>query len=107
MVLWIIPQGSHFLKFQLSLVYPRNLFGSNIFNVAILAVDDIFFAKGPILSFTDPAHAISTVSAIAMTAIAIIGLTYRAEKKQLFLAWDSIGIVLVYVLNLILLYLLK
>jgi cation:H+ antiporter len=84
-----------------------NLFGSNIFNVAILAVDDIFFAKGPILSFTDPAHAISTVSAIAMTAIAIIGLTYRAEKKQLFLAWDSIGIVLVYVLNLILLYLLK
>jgi cation:H+ antiporter len=84
-----------------------NLFGSNIFNVAILAVDDIFFAKGPILSFTDPAHAISTVSAIAMTAIAIIGLTYRAEKKQLFLAWNSIGIVLVYVLNLILLYLLK
>lgn len=84
-----------------------NLFGSNIFNIFILAVDDIFFTKGPILSFTDPAHAVSALSAISMTAIAIIGLTYRAEKKRLFMAWDSIGITLMYVINLIVLFLLR
>ncbi|OGW54618.1 MAG: sodium:proton exchanger [Nitrospirae bacterium RBG_19FT_COMBO_55_12] len=81
-----------------------NLFGSNIFNILILAVDDILFVKGPLLSFTNQNHAISALSAIMMTAIAIIGLTYRAEKKQMLLAWDSVGIVVVYMINLALLY---
>jgi cation:H+ antiporter len=84
-----------------------NLFGSNIFNILILALDDIFFVQGPILFFVNQNHIISALSAIAMTAIAVIGLTYRAEKKKLFLAWDSIGIVLVYVVNLMLLYMLR
>jgi cation:H+ antiporter len=84
-----------------------NLFGSNIFNIFILAIDDIFFVKGPILSFTNPTHVISALSAIAMTSVAVIGLTYRAEKKRLFLAWDSIGIVVIYMVNVALLYLLR
>jgi cation:H+ antiporter len=84
-----------------------NLFGSNIFNVFILAIDDLFFIKGPILSFVQMSNAVSAVSAIMMTAIAIIGLTYRTEKKRLFLAWDSIGIVLVYIINVMLLYTLR
>ncbi len=81
-----------------------NLFGSNIFNIFILAIDDIFFIKGPILSFTNPNHIISALSAITMITIAIIGLTYRSTKKPLFLAWDSLGILLVYIINLMLLY---
>jgi len=84
-----------------------NLFGSNIFNIFILAIDDIFFTKGPLLSFVNPNHIISALSAIAMTTVAIIGLTYRSEKRLLFLAWDSIGIVLVYMINLMLLYMLR
>jgi cation:H+ antiporter len=84
-----------------------NLFGSNIFNIFILAVDDLFFLKGPLLAFVNPNHIISAISAIAMITIAIIGLTYRATKKPLFLAWDSIAIVLIYVVNLLLLYALK
>lgn len=84
-----------------------NLFGSNIFNIFILGIDDLFFVKGPILSFVNQNHAISALSAIAMTAIAIIGLTYRAERKKLFLAWDSLGMVLIFVINLMLLYILK
>jgi len=84
-----------------------NLFGSNIFNIFILAVDDIFFLKGPLLSYASPDHIISALSAIAMTAIAIIGLTYRAERKRLFMAWDSVGIMLCYILNLMLLYMLR
>ncbi|MBI5408044.1 MAG: sodium:calcium antiporter [Nitrospirae bacterium] len=84
-----------------------NLFGSNIFNIFILSLDDLFFIKGPILSFVQSSHAVSAVSAVMMTAIAIIGLTYRNEKKRLFLAWDSIGIVLVYVVNLMLLYMMR
>ena len=84
-----------------------NLFGSNIFNLLILAIDDVLFIQGPILSFVDANHIISALSAITMIAIAIIGLTYRASKKPLFLAWDSMGIILIYIINLISLYLLK
>jgi len=84
-----------------------NLFGSNIFNIFILTLDDLLFIKGPILSFVQMNHAVPALSAIIMTAISIIGLTYRTERKRLFLAWDSIGILLVYIINLALLYTLK
>lgn len=84
-----------------------NLFGSNIFNILILAIDDIFLFKGPIFQHADPAHLVPTLSAVAMTAIAIIGLTYRASKKTLFLAWDAVAIVLVFAANLTALYLLR
>ncbi|BCB95455.1 cation transporter [Dissulfurispira thermophila] len=84
-----------------------NLFGSNIFNIFILALDDIFFTKGHLFTFANPNHIISALSSIAMTTIAIIGLTYRTEKKTLLLAWDSIGILLIYVINLMLLYMIR
>ncbi len=84
-----------------------NLLGSNIFNIFILALDDIFFPKGPLLSFASLNHIISALSAIAMTTVAIIGLTYRTEKKTLFLAWDSISIFMLYVINISLLYMLR
>jgi cation:H+ antiporter len=84
-----------------------NLFGSNIFNIGILAINDIFFTKGPILAYIGSNHIVSALSAIIMMAIAVTGLTYRAREKKLFMAWDSLAITAVYVLNLIALYMLK
>lgn len=85
-----------------------NLFGSNLFNVGlILAIDDVVFAEGPLLSAVHPGHVVSALSAMAMTAIAVAGLTYRAERKRLVLAWDSAGIVAVYLVNLAALYLVR
>ena len=81
-----------------------NLFGSNLFNIVILALDDIFYTKGPILSYVSENHMVTTISAIMMTAIAIIGLTYRASKKPLLLAWDSIGILIIYFITMFVLY---
>jgi cation:H+ antiporter len=81
-----------------------NLFGSNLFNILILAIDDLFYVKGSLLAFINQNHALSALSAIMMTAIAIIGLIYRSEKKPMLLAWDSAGIVVVFMLNLVLLY---
>ncbi|MBI4525660.1 MAG: hypothetical protein HY695_17835 [Deltaproteobacteria bacterium] len=72
-----------------------NIFGSNLFNIVILAVDDIFYTKGPILSHVSRNHLVSSAAAIAMTAVAAIALTYRASRKLLFFAWDSLTIVAV------------
>ncbi|PIV83236.1 MAG: sodium:proton exchanger [Nitrospirae bacterium CG_4_9_14_3_um_filter_53_35] len=81
-----------------------NLFGSNIFNILILGIDDILYVNGPLLSFVNQNHTISALSAVMMTAIAVIGLTYRAEKKPMLLAWDSVMIVFVFMVNFVLLY---
>ncbi|MDX2031175.1 MAG: sodium:calcium antiporter [Blastocatellia bacterium] len=73
-----------------------NLFGSNLFNIAILAVDDALYDKGALLSSIASSHAVTACAAIVMTAIAVIGLTYRAGRKAYFMAWDSIGILVTY-----------
>jgi cation:H+ antiporter len=84
-----------------------NLFGSNLFNVAILAADDIFYTKGPILADVSSNHLITAASAIAMTAAVVVGLTYRTIKKPFFLAWDSMGILAIYFVSTVMLYTLR
>lgn len=82
-----------------------NLFGSNIFNIFILAIDDIFYTKGPILSHVSTSHAVTGFIAVVMTGIAVVSLTYRLEKKVfLRLGWDAIAILLAYFVNIYLLY---
>jgi cation:H+ antiporter len=84
-----------------------NLFGSNLFNVMILAVDDIFYTKGYLLKDASDANLSSVFTIITMTAIAIAGLQYRISEKRFFLAWDALLIALMYLLNLYLLFTLR
>jgi cation:H+ antiporter len=84
-----------------------NLFGSNLFNICILALDDFFYVKGPLLAQITVNHLISASAAIVMTAIAVIGLTYRASRKILFFAWDSLGALIIYALATYFLYITK
>lgn len=75
-----------------------NLLGSNLFNMAILALDDLLYLKGPLLSHVSQAHVVTANAAMVMTAIAVIGLTYRVSTKRFFFAWDSLAIVATYAL---------
>jgi cation:H+ antiporter len=84
-----------------------NLLGSNLFNMAILGLDDLLYVKGPILAQASPAHAVTANAAMAMTAIAVIGLTYRVSKKRLLFAWDSWAILAVYVFAISVVYVMR
>jgi cation:H+ antiporter len=84
-----------------------NLLGSNFFNIFVLAVDDFFYVKGPLLSYVNRYNAISAFSAIAMTSLVCIGITYRSEKKPILVAWDSAGILILFIANLMLLYMFR
>jgi cation:H+ antiporter len=84
-----------------------NLFGSTVFNIFVLAVDDFFFTTGPLLAHVSGNHLISSISAVIALAIAVIGLIYRADKKPLFFAWDSLAILAIYVFALSALYVLR
>ena len=81
-----------------------NLLGSNIFNVFILAIDDIFYTKGWLLKDASDFHIISVLSTIMMSAVVIIGLSYRASGKRYMLALDAGIIFLIYITNLLFLY---
>lgn len=82
-----------------------NLFGSNIFNVFTLALDDLVYVEGDLLKAASDLHIITVLSTIIMSSIAIAGLTFRAKRKRFLLAVDTLLILLVYIGNVILLYL--
>ena len=81
-----------------------NLFGSNLFNIAILGIDDLAYVQGPLLTSVQPTHLISGVAAIAMTAVAIIGMTFRAGRKRYAFSWDALGIMGLYLTGALMLY---
>ena len=81
-----------------------NLFGSTIFNIFVLAVDDLFYTSGPLLAHVSGDHLVTSLSAIIALSIAIVGLIYRADKKTLFFGWDSLAILAIYIVYLSFLY---
>jgi cation:H+ antiporter len=84
-----------------------NVLGSNLFNIFILAIDDFFYTKGALLSFVEKNHLISAISCILMTSVAIIGFLYRTERKKFFIPWDSIIIFFIFLINMLLLYMIR
>lgn len=83
-----------------------NVLGSNLFDILILAVDDILYRPGPLLSFASPSHAVTALSAMMMTGVAIIGLLYR-PKTRVFktVGWVSLFLFSLYLLNTYVIYL--
>ena len=81
-----------------------NLLGSNLFNIFILALDDIFYAKGHLLKDASDLNLLSCLATIIMAAVAIIGLSYRLQAKRFWLAWDALLIFGIYIINILLLY---
>ncbi|MGZ8550657.1 MAG: sodium:calcium antiporter, partial [Chitinophagaceae bacterium] len=81
-----------------------NLLGSNIFNVLILSVDDLFYTKGILLKDASEIHLVSVFACMIMTAIAIAGFTYRAPEKKFLMALDAVLILAVYIMSLAILF---
>ena len=83
-----------------------NLLGSNLFNVAIIAVDDVFYRPGVLLASVSPVHAVTAGSAITMTGLALVGLFFKPTGRVLrFISWVSLGLAAMYWLNIYVLYL--
>lgn len=77
-----------------------NLLGSNLFNIIILAVDDLFYTKGPMLAHVNSSHAFTAFTAVTMNALVIVGLVFRPQGRAVLgLTWVSLGLFLLYVLN--------
>ncbi|MDO8365965.1 MAG: hypothetical protein Q7T20_04145 [Saprospiraceae bacterium] len=81
-----------------------NLLGSNIFNIFILFLDDLFYTKGHLLKDASDANLVSVFFVIMMAGTAIIGFIFPSKQKKHLMALDTLVIFLLYVINMILLY---
>ena len=74
-----------------------NVLGSNVFNIFVLALNDIVYTKGPLLESIDASLLIPAVGTILITTVGIIGLMYKSRWKVL-MAVDTFVILIVYLL---------
>jgi cation:H+ antiporter len=84
-----------------------NVLGSNLFNLLILGLDDVFYRQGPLLTHADASHGIAILAVVMMNALFLTGLTYRVITKRFAVAWDTGAIAAVYVTAVALAYLLR
>lgn len=85
-----------------------NLLGSNVFNIFILAIDDVFYREGSLFKAISPAHLLSVFFTIIMTAVVGLGLLFKPKKKQFWLfSLDTFVIVLLYITLIIYLFVKK
>jgi cation:H+ antiporter len=83
-----------------------NLFGSNLFNLTILAIDDFAYLPGPLFADVSVSHAASAFSAMMMSGLAVVGLVLRPASRVLrSVSWISVMLLVVYLLNTLFLYL--
>lgn len=81
-----------------------NLLGSNMFNMLIVALDDLLYVDGPVLRHVAPAHGVSALIGIVMTALVMAGLASRPARRLGRVGWIDAGLIGGYLLNLSALY---
>jgi cation:H+ antiporter len=74
-----------------------NLFGSNIFNLAILGIYDLAYLRGDFWANISGVHLFTAIVAMIMTSVAIVGLIYRAARPaRLYITWDGVALIALY-----------
>lgn len=77
-----------------------NLLGSNLFDILIIAIDDVAYSKGPLLSSVAPAHAITAFAAVIMSGIVIVAMLFKPETRlRGTIGWVSLSMLVVYLFS--------
>ena len=81
-----------------------NIFGTNLLNVGLVLLADLFYFKGPALDEVGNFAAAGAILGIMLTSIYQIGLTLKFKKAFFRLGFDSILVVLFYIAGAIILF---
>ena len=77
-----------------------NILGSNLFDVLILALDDIAYTKGSLFASVSPTHAVTAFAAVIMSGLFIVALLYRPETRfRGTIGWVGLCLLIVYLLS--------
>jgi len=64
-----------------------NMLGSNLFNMTIIFVDDIFYRKAPILESVSTRHVLQGCCVMVMTAVIILAMVTKTKRKFFNMSW--------------------
>jgi len=81
-----------------------NLFGSNMFNMFVIGLNDVVFTQGRFLSVIDPSLMLVGAIGILMTGLGLIGNLAKLEKRLWFIEIDALALLLLFFGSLWLLY---
>ena len=81
-----------------------NLFGSNLFNMFVLGLTDVFYLDGRFLGAIDPTFALVALLGLLLTTLGLIGNIARVERRLLFVEIDALLILIGYFLGMWFLY---
>lgn len=84
-----------------------NIFGTNLFDAALLLVADLAYAGGPILGELVASSQVVSALGIVLTAVYLVGLQVRSERTLLGLGYDSALVVALYAGGVVVLYALR
>jgi cation:H+ antiporter len=73
-----------------------DVFGANLFNLAMIFVIDLIASGSPVLSAAGRFEAIAALLALLMTGAFIVGLLERADRILFRLGWDSLASLTLY-----------
>jgi cation:H+ antiporter len=73
-----------------------NFYGSTVFNMGIIFVDDIFY-PGSILASASRSHLFTATLCLCMMAVSLVGLLFPTKSKGLrFIGWDAFIVFVLY-----------
>jgi cation:H+ antiporter len=81
-----------------------NLFGSNMFNIFVLAFSDGFYTQGRLLHMINPSMVYILMLGLLLTTMALIGNLARWKRRIAFIELDVVALIVVYFLGMWLLY---
>ncbi|MEN8143440.1 MAG: sodium:calcium antiporter [Gemmatimonadota bacterium] len=84
-----------------------NLLGSNLFDLLIVSFDDLAWSSGSLLAAASGQHVFTAITAMTMSGIVIVGLTYGQKHEFRRIGWASMTLLLMALLNGLVLFLFR
>lgn len=81
-----------------------DIFGTNIFNLTLIFLADVFYAGPPVLGASGSFEVVATLLGMILTCIYLIGLLEREDRTIWRMGFASLGVMFVYAAGLALLY---
>ena len=75
-----------------------NMLGSNLFNLSIIGVTDLFYTRGPVLADVSPGTAVTAATVAAMSLLLILGLSHKPRRRR-GVSYLNVGLALLFVIG--------
>ncbi|MBU1062219.1 MAG: hypothetical protein KJ952_05860 [Candidatus Omnitrophica bacterium] len=76
-----------------------NILGSNLFDIMIIPLCDLFWVEKSLFASIAYIHLILISMAIIMTGIVIVSIIYRSRKAILKMGWDVVAMIAVFIIG--------